>query len=108
MYTTGTLPRAANLANMSNFNTGTNSFVERFSGDKHESNTPEHTKNATAYRDFIHNNLEDQIKKYFEWRFDEVFSKNNDGNTYLKAQLTNYLTDIEHQKLDNDVHQDIL
>ncbi|MEI6119069.1 MAG: hypothetical protein WCP92_07870 [bacterium] len=52
--------------------------------------------------------MEDQIKKYFERRFDEVFSENLEGNTYLKKQLTNYLTDIEHQKVDNDVHQDIL
>ncbi|MEI7918909.1 MAG: hypothetical protein WCH65_01485 [bacterium] len=108
LYRTGALPRAVNLANMNNFNTGTNSFVERFSDDKHESNKPEHTKNAIAYRDFIHNNLENQIKKYFERRFDEIFSKNNDGNTYLKSQLTNYLTDIEHQKADNNVHQNIL
>ncbi len=100
--------RAKNLANMNNFNTGPNSFIEWFSADKHESNKPEYTKNAIAYRDFIHNNLEDQIKKYFERRFDEVFSNNNDGNTYLKTQLTNYLTDIERQKTDNNIHQDIL
>lgn len=100
--------RAANLANMNNFDNGTLSFLERITSDKHESNKPEFTKNAIAYRDYIHNNLEEQIKKYFEWRFDEVFSKNTDGNTYLKSQLTNYLSDIEHQKVDNDVHQDVL
>ncbi len=103
--------RAANLARMNNFNrpiVGTQSFLERITNDNHESNRPESTKNNIAYRDYIHNNLEDQIKKYFEWRFDEVFSNNADGNTYLKTQLTNYLTEIERQKIDNDVHQDIL
>ena len=99
--------RAANLANMNNFETGPLSFLEWITGDRHESNKPEFTKNAIAYRDYIHNNLEEQIKKYFERRFDEVFSKNADGNTYLKTQLTNYLSEIEHQKVDTDVHQDI-
>jgi hypothetical protein len=100
--------RAANLANMNNFSNGPLSFLQWITWEKHESNKPEFTKNAIAYRDYIHNNLEEQLKKYFEWRFDEVFSKNADGNTYLKTQLTNYLTDIEHQKTDNNVHQNIL
>ena len=86
---------------------GTQSFLEWITNDNHESNKPEFTINAEAYRAYIHNNLEDQIKKYFERRFDEVFSNNPDGNTYLKTQLTNYLTEIEHQRVDNDVHQDI-
>lgn len=46
--------------------------------------------------------MEEQIKKYFEWRFDEVFSKNTDGNTYLKAELSRFLTDIEKRKNDNE------
>lgn len=100
--------RAKNLAKMNNFGDGELSFLERITGDKHESNKPEFTKNGVAYRHYINNNLEDQIKKYFERRFDEVFSKNQDGNTYLKAELTNYLTEIERQKIDTDVHQDIL
>lgn len=87
---------------------GTQSFLEWITNDNHESNKPEFTINPEAYRAYILNNLEDQIKKYFERRFDQVFSENLDGNTYLKRQLTEYLTDIEHQKVDNDVHQDIL
>jgi hypothetical protein len=96
---------------MNDFNTpiaGTQSFLERITNDKHESNKPEFTKSAIDYRNYISNNLEDQTKKYFEWRFDDVFSNNNEGNTYIKAQLTNYLTEIEKQKIDNDVHQDIM
>ncbi|MCX6824516.1 MAG: hypothetical protein NT085_05325 [candidate division SR1 bacterium] len=100
--------RAANLRRMNNFNTGTLSFLEWITGDNHESNKPEFTINPEAYRAYIHNNLEDQIKKYFERRFDEVFSENLEGNTYLKKQLTDFLTDIEHQKVDTNVHQDIL
>lgn len=100
--------RATNLRNINNFNTGTLSFLERITGNRHESNKPEFTKNAIAYRDYIHNNLEDQIKKYFERRFDEVFSNNGAGNTYLKTQLTNYLSEIEHQKTDTNIHQNIL
>lgn len=102
--------RAANLADMNNYDRpiqGTQSFLERITWDKHPSNKPEFTRNAIAYRDYIHNNLEEQIKNYFEWRLDEVFSKNTDGNTYIKTQLTNYLSEIERQKVDNDVHQDI-
>ena len=102
--------RAANLRRINNFDTpmpGTQSFLERITNDNHESNKPEFTINTEAYRAYIHNNLEDQIKKYFERRFDEVFSENLEGNTYLKKQLTDFLTDIEHQKIDTNVHQDI-
>lgn len=100
--------RATDLNNINNFDNWNLSFLERITGDKHESNKPEFTKSAIDYRNYVHNNLEDQIKKYFKWRFDEVFSENNDGNTFLKTQLTNYLTEIEKQKIDNDVHQDIM
>ncbi len=101
---------ATHLANINNFNIpiqGTQSFLEWITNDNHESNKPEFTINPEMYRAYIHNNLEDQIKKYFERRFDEVFSENLEGNTYLKTQLTNYLTNIENQKLDTDIHQDI-
>jgi len=108
IYRTTSPARAANLANMDNFGTGPVSFLDWITGDKHESNKPEFTKSGKVYREHIHNILEDQIKKYFEWRFDEMFSNNIDGNTYLKTHLTNYLSDIEHQKIDNDVHRDIL
>ncbi len=93
---------------MDDFNTGPLSFLQWITGDRHESNKPEYTKNAIAYRDYIHNNLEEQTKKYIDRRLDEVFSNNPEGNTYLKAQLTNYLTEIERQKLDTDVHQNII
>jgi hypothetical protein len=106
--TGGQFARATDLTNMDNFGTGKLSFLEWITGDKHESNKPEFTKSGIAYRSYINNNLEDQIKKYFERRFDEVFSSNQDGNTYLKSQLTNYLTEIERQKIDTDVHQDVL
>lgn len=77
------------------------------SADDHESNKPEFTKDAKTYRDYIHNNLEDQIKKYFEYRFTKVFEKDKDASTFLKAQVTNYLTEIEKQKKDTDVHKDL-
>lgn len=77
------------------------------SNDSHESNKPEFTKDPTTYRDYVHNNLEDQIKKYFENRFNKVFGKDKDANTFLKAQVTTYLSEIEKQKQDSDVHRDI-
>lgn len=83
-------------------------FVKRITDDKHESNKPEYIKDANAYRNYILNNLEEQIKKFFEKKFDDVFSKDTDANNFLKAHLTAYLTDIEKQKLDNDTHKDIL
>lgn len=103
-YTDTLMPpaRAAGLTDMDNFDTGATSFLDRITWDKHESNKPEFTKNAKAYRDFVHDNLEDQIKKYFERRLDEVFTKNIDGNTYLKAQLTNFLTGIEWRRNDDE------
>jgi len=103
--------RARNLRRINNFNTatqGTQSFLERITNNNHESNKPEFTINTEVYRAYIHNNLEDQIKKYFERRLDDVFSNNLEGNTYIKKQLTNYLTEIEHQRTDNNMHQDVL
>ncbi len=101
--------RAKDLGNINNFNKGVLSFLERITWEKHESNKPEFTKNETAYKNYIHNNLEDQIKKYFEWRLNKVFSENIDGNMYIKSQLTKYLTDIEKQKIDDDAtHTNIL
>lgn len=97
-YTTTVPTRATSLADMEKFDT----FLTRITGDKHESNKPEFTKNASAYRDYIHNNLEEQIKKYFERSFDQVFSESLEGNTYLKTQLTKFLTDIEGKRNDDE------
>lgn len=97
-YTTIVPARATNLAEMDKFDT----FLTRITGDKHESNKPEFTRNASAYRDYIHNNLEEQIKKYFERRLDQIFSESPEGNTYLKTQLTKFLTDIEGKRNDDE------
>lgn len=83
-------------------------FVDRITDDKHESNKPEYIKDANAYRNYLHNNLEEQIKKFFEKRFDDVFMKDQDANNLLKTHLTEHLTDIERQKKDNNVHKKIL
>jgi len=83
-------------------------FVTWITDDNHESNKPEYIKDNNAYRNYVLNNLEEQIKKFFEKKLDNVFSKDTDANNFVKAHLTAYFTDIEKQKLDNDVHQDIL
>ena len=83
-------------------------FVKRITDDKHESNKPEYIKDANAYSNYLHSNLEEQIKKFFEKKFDDVFSKDKDANTFLKTQLTEFITEQDRQKIDNNVHQDIL
>ena len=39
--------------------------------------------------------MESQIQLYFKNRFDEAFTKDPNGNTFLKAHLTEYLTELK-------------
>ncbi|MEI7563631.1 MAG: hypothetical protein WCJ39_08625 [bacterium] len=84
------------------------SFGDRFTSNDHESTKdPKNIANIRAYTDYVHNNLEDQITKYYNRRFDRVFTDNQDTNTFLKAQVTNYLQEIDRNKTDNDMHMDV-
>lgn len=105
LYTTTPPAWSAWLANINDYNLWANWFRNRITADAHPSNNPTDTANNVAYRNYINSNLEDQIINYFNHRFDEVFTNNYDANTYLKTEVTNYLTDIENNKIDNDTHQ---
>lgn len=77
------------------------------SADDHESNTPEHTKSAEAYRNYVHNNLEDQTGKYITAQLDRLFSDDLETNMYLKSELSDFLTGLENRKRDDNTHAQI-
>lgn len=79
--------------------------MERFTSDTHESvKDKKNLINERIYRDYLNNNLDEQIGKYFERRFDNIFTDDLETNTFLKAQVTNYMREIDHNKVDNDMH----
>lgn len=77
-------------------------------GDRHPGNTPENIANAMAYRNYINNNLEDLIPQFFARQMDVRFIDDINRNTFLKSEVTRYLSEIENQRTDNDMHQDVL
>jgi len=96
---------ASPLIPAGNFNY--NEFRTWITGDRHPSNTPENIANAMAYRNYINNNLEELIPQFFARQMDVRFIDDINRNTFLKSEVTRYLSEIEHQKVDTDVHQDI-
>ena len=85
-----------------------NNFKNWVTGDKHPSNTPENIINSMAYRNYINNNLEILIPEFFAKQMDIQFIDNINRNTFLKSEVTRYLSEIEKQKVDTNVHQDVL
>lgn len=84
------------------------SFGERFISNDHESvKDPKNIANVRAYMDYINNNIDAQITKYFDRRFDRIFTDDQNTNTFLKAQVTNYMQEIDRNKTDNDMHMDV-
>lgn len=84
------------------------SFGEWFTSNDHESTKdPKNIASIRAYTDYVNNNLDEQITKYYNRRFDRVFTDNQDTNTFLKAQVTNYMQEIDMNKTDNDMHRDV-
>jgi DNA-binding phage protein len=77
------------------------------SADDHESNTPEHTKSSEAYRNYVHNNLEDQTGKYITAQLGRLFSDDLETNMYLKSELSDFLTSLENRKRDDNTHSQI-
>lgn len=96
------------LDNVNNYDTGAQSFYQWITADNHPfSRDPEINRNAANWRNNLHNTLEDQITAYFQYRFNRAYTDNADGNTFIKTQLTEYLTEQLENKQDNDTHEHV-
>ncbi|HMS91410.1 MAG TPA: hypothetical protein PKC87_04275, partial [Candidatus Absconditabacterales bacterium] len=85
-----------------------NGFRTWVTADRHPGNIPENIINPMAFRNYINNNLETLIPQFFARQMDVAFIDDITTNTLLKSEVTRYLSEIENQKLDNNVHQDIM
>lgn len=97
------IPRTLGLNDINDYTTFTNWFTE----DTHPGSQQPNTRNSTAYRNYIHNNLETELINFFNYKLNNVFADDLEANMYLKAELTNYLTEIKNRKIDNNTHADI-
>ena len=97
-----------NLNTINNYNTWTLGFATWITSDDHPfSKDKEINKDTNARRNNLSNELENQIQAYFKNRFDAAFTKHADGNTFLKAHLTEYLTELkENTKETTTWHMD--
>lgn len=82
-------------------------FRNWLTADKNPWNTPENIKDIASYIKYIHDNLEKMIPDFFAKKMDEMRIDNLHMNTFLKSKVSIYLSSIERQKKDNDVHEDI-
>lgn len=82
-------------------------FKSWFSHEDREWNKWETISSKAKYRDFIHNNLETKSTEYISSQLDDEILKKHDINTFVKSELTRYLDDIEKNKVDSDIHEDV-
>lgn len=75
--------------------------------DKDWNKDKKNTSSDRKYRDFIHNNLESKTKESIWSWLDKLLIDSPSGNNYVKWELTSFLDEIQKQKLDNDMHEDI-
>ncbi len=83
-------------------------FRDWFTDDDRDWNKDrKNTSSDRRYRDFIHNNLEQKTKEWFWAWLDQLLIDSAAANNYLKWELTAFLDNIEKQKLDNNMHDDV-
>lgn len=96
------------IDNYATFDPNNENFHAWMTSDNHAfSKDPEINKNAANWRNNLHNTLEDQITAYYKHRFNRAYTDDADGNTFIKTQLTEYLTEQLENKQDNNTHQDV-
>jgi hypothetical protein len=86
-----------------------NRFRDRFTDDNRDWNKDNtNISSDRKYRDFIHNNLEQKTKESIAFWLDQLLIDSALANNYLKWELTTFLDEIEKQKLDSNLHEDIV
>lgn len=83
-------------------------FRNRFAHDDRARNKDvANIKDANTYKYYLHNNISTGVTEYIQDKLNDIFVKDHTKNIRLKTELNTFLTNVEKEKKDTDVHMDV-
>jgi hypothetical protein len=74
-------------------------FKEWFANDNRARNKDsKNTKSVSIYKQYLHDHFRLESINYFGYKLDELLQADPNTDTFLKAQLSNYLIELESNK----------
>ncbi len=64
------------------------------------------TKSDTVYTQYVHDHFRSETENYFNWQLDHLLQADPTTETFLKAQLSQYIVEIDTNWRDNPVIRD--